>query len=97
MGWWDFRLNRRQPRGWVDSSVYEIGDHGQYLDAVYLRGALLFRDVRAAMGTAPFLAALQEYAAAYGGKTATGPQLWEMLERHSPTPLAAVRARYVRT
>jgi hypothetical protein len=49
------------------------------------------------MGAEPLLAALQEYATAYGGKIATGPQLWETLERHSPTPLAALRARYVRT
>jgi aminopeptidase N len=94
--WWDFRVYRLQPRGWVDSSVYDFSNVNTYINSVYLRGVLFLRDLRALMGAAALEAALREYATTYDGRIATAGDLWALLERHSPVSLYPLRARYFR-
>lgn len=95
--WWDFRVRRFRPRGWVDSSVYEFSSLRAYIDSVYLRGALFFQDLRAYMGEGALEAALREYARTYDGQIATAEKLWAIVERHSTAPLDLLRARYFRS
>jgi hypothetical protein len=94
--WWDFRVHRFQPRGWVDSSVYEFSSARAYINSVYLRGVLFFRDLRAHMGEAALVTALRDYASAYDGQIATASALWQVLDRHSAISLQPVHARYFR-
>ncbi len=95
--WWEFRVHRFRPRGWVDSSVYEFSSLRAYIDSVYLRGVLFLQDLRAHMGKDALEAALREYARTYDGRIATAEALWAMVEKHSTAPLHPLRARYFRS
>jgi aminopeptidase N len=95
--WWDFRVHRFRPRGWVDGSVYEFSSLRAYIDSVYLRGVPFFKDLRAHMAKGALEAALREYAHRYDGQIATAGSLWTIVEKHSTVSLHALRARYFRS
>lgn len=60
--WWQFRVNRFEPTGWVDSTIYEFDRFRQYVNTVYLRGVLLLHEMRRQAGDELFFAFLREYA-----------------------------------
>jgi hypothetical protein len=92
--WWDFRVTRFKPAGWVNSSVYDFAAFRPYVNAVYLRGALFLRDLRAAMGDAVFFDFLQRYRAAQSGRVATSNDFWSLLETYNVPDLTRLRAAY---
>lgn len=92
--WWDFRVARFKPTGWVNSSVYDFDAFRPYVNAVYLRGALFLRDLRAAMGDAAFFDFWQRYRAAQSGRVATADDVWALLESYNTPGLAQLRAAY---
>lgn len=65
--WWTYRVNYYQPRGWVDTSIYNPhGDqepYRSYRDAVYLNGAVFFDELRKTIGETEFFAFLKTYIA----------------------------------
>ncbi|MCB0204711.1 MAG: hypothetical protein KDI55_22350 [Anaerolineae bacterium] len=60
--WWNFRANRFQPTGWVNSTIYEHQTFRPYVDAVYLRGAKFLQSLRDRVGETEFRELLQMYA-----------------------------------
>jgi hypothetical protein len=92
--WWDFRVLRFKPSGWVNSSVYDFDAFRPYVNAVYLRGTLFLRDLRAAMGDAAFFDFLQHYRAAQSGRVATAVDWWTLLQSYNEPDLARLRAAY---
>ena len=89
--WWIFRLDEFRPLGGnVDDSVYDHSGYRPYVNAIYLRGAELMRDLRAAMGDEVFLEALRAYVERYDGQVATGEGLIEVLEEYSDEDLGAI-------
>lgn len=94
--WWNFRVARFKPGGWVNASVYDFDAFRPYVNAVYLRGALFLRDLRAAMGDAAFFDFMQRYRAAQSGRVATASDFWELLQNYDVSSLAQLRAAYFR-
>jgi len=92
--WWDFRVTRFKPAGWVNSTVYDFAAFRPYVNAVYLRGALFLRDLRAAMGDAAFFDFLRRYRAAQSGRVAEARDFWSLLETYDVPNLARLRAAY---
>jgi hypothetical protein len=92
--WWDFRVTRFKLTGWVNSSVYDFNAFRPYVNAVYLRGALFLRDLRAAMGDAAFFDFLQRYRVAQSGRVAEAHDFWSLLETYNVPDLARLRAAY---
>jgi hypothetical protein len=92
--WWSFRVTRFNPTGWVNSSVYDYDAFRPYVNAVYLRGALFLRDLRAAMGDAAFFDILRRYRAAQSGRVATASDIWSLLQTYNVPNLAALRSAY---
>jgi hypothetical protein len=74
--WWDFRIRRFAPQGYVDSTIYDLPEFRPYVNAVYLRGALFLSELRAAMGDEAFFAFLRRYVAANRGRIATRADFW---------------------
>jgi hypothetical protein len=52
--WWNYRVNRYQPAGWVDSTIYDFRSFRPYVNAVYLRGALFLQALRGTLGDQAF-------------------------------------------
>lgn len=83
--WWNFRVNQYSPQGYVDSTVYDFGSNREYINAVYLRGALMLDSLRTDLGTDAFFELLADYAAAGNGRIASPDLFWSLL---TPAQLA---------
>lgn len=94
--WWDFRVNRLSPEGYVDSSVYEFSSRRAYINAVYLRGTRLLHDLRNDLGTDAFFDWLRRYADAGSGRLMRPDHLWELLTPEQMQATQATRKRYLR-
>jgi hypothetical protein len=97
--WWrQVRVLYYQPRGFIDDSIYNPHQEAQpyraYRDAVYLNGALFLDELRAAVGDEAFFATLQDYAARFRGKVATGADFFAVLADHSMVDLKQLKQRY---
>ena len=77
--WWDFRVNTYNPAGYVDTPIYEFYAPRGYIDAVYLRGALMLQAVRDWLGDDAFLAWLRRYADRMHGQIAYPKDFWGAL------------------
>jgi hypothetical protein len=88
--WWQFRSDRFEPGGWVNSTIYDHRGFRGYVDAVYLRGAHFMADLRAVVGDEAFFAALREYSTTYTGQIATGEDFFAVLRTHTAVDFQAV-------
>ncbi len=94
--WWQFRVNMYQPQGYVDSGVYAFQSLRQYIDAVYLRGALMLQAIREAIGDQAFYAWLRAYATSGSDRIATPLDLWQAMTPADYARTADIRAKYLR-
>lgn len=92
--WWDWRVIRFKPTRWVNASVYDHSAFRPYVNAVYLRGALFLRDLRAAMGDAAFFDFIRRYRTAQSGRVATASDFWGLLQEYNVPNLGRLRAAY---
>ncbi len=92
--WWDYRVNRFSPGGWVNTTVYDYQNFRSYVNAVYLQGALFLKDLRELVGNDIFFMALKEYTLDRSGKLATADSFLNAVKRLSKADLQPVTARY---
>lgn len=94
--WWDFRVNRLLPEGFVDSTVYEFTSRRAYINAVYLRGVLMLQDLRQALGDDVFFGWLNRYASTGSGQVMSPDDLWSLLTPEQLERTAGIRERYLK-
>jgi aminopeptidase N len=94
--WWAFRVRQRQPRGFVDASVYEYWDFRAYVNAVYLRGALMLQEIRDVVGTQTFFEWLRAYFEIGQSKIVTPENFWGAMKRADYLRTGEIRIRYLR-
>lgn len=96
--WWANRINLDNPRGWVNSSVYNARGAPQsyedYRSAVYLNGAYFLHDLRQAAGDEAFFAFLKDYTARFAGDIAFSGDFFALLAQHTQADLTPVLDRY---
>ncbi len=92
--WWEFRVHRFEPSGWVNSTVYDYDQFRPYVNAVYLRGALFLEELRKQMGDQAFLAFLRDYAARGACRQVTSVDFFAALSQHTNLDLSELTARY---
>jgi aminopeptidase N len=92
--WWDFRVARFEPAGWLDSSIYDHEDFRSYVDAVYLRGALFLHQVRGLIGDEAFMALLRDYVEGGAYDQATGEDFFYLLEKHDSADMKLLMQEY---
>jgi hypothetical protein len=97
--WWSFRvdsfLNAENGFPPVDSPVFAFSSSRAYINAVYLRGARLFHQLRADLGTDAFFDWLRRYAEAGAGQIADAETLWSLLSPLQLEATAVTRSRYL--
>ncbi|MEP7285129.1 MAG: M1 family aminopeptidase [Chloroflexota bacterium] len=94
--WWNFRVKSYVPQGYVDSGVYDFQNLRLYINAVYLRGALMLQEIRESIGDEAFFQWLRTYRTGQAGKIATVVDLWQAMSPGDYTKTAAIRAKYLR-
>ncbi len=96
--WWQYRIDYYNPRGWVDTSVYNpqgtLQTYQDYRNAVYLNGAHFLEDLRKLVGDEAFFAFLKAYAGQYAGKIATGDDFFDLLSQYSRADLEPLFDQY---
>lgn len=92
--WWDLRVKGYEPEGWVDATVYDFYDRQLYINATYLRGVTMMRNLRAAMGDQAFFAALREYADSGKGEIMHAADFWAVMDQYSDNDLTPVREKF---
>ncbi len=93
--WWTYRVDYYEPQGPIDGGIYQYTSARAYRDAVYLRGAYFWRDMRETVGDAAFFAFLQRYRETLAGGISTPERLFAVLEAVAPeAPWREVVERY---
>ncbi len=77
--WWSFRVTSYDPQGFVDTPVTGFDNVRSYINAVYLRGALMLQAVRDTLGDTVFFTWLHVYAERMAGQLADPSDLWGCL------------------
>jgi len=97
--WWGFRVQTFVQPGYsgnrVDSTVYEFATIREYINAVYLRGALMLDRLREALGTDVFIAWLRAYSDLGTERIVTSDDLWGLLSAEQLTQIAPIRAQFL--
>jgi hypothetical protein len=93
--WWWTRVTRFQPAGCVDGTIYDFPGFREYVNAVYLRGALMMDALRRQMGDENFLAALRELLTSGARNRITAADFFRSLNVHSGNGLADIWSEYI--
>jgi len=94
--WWEFRIDRFEPSGWVDSTIYEHKEFSPYVHAVYMRGAQFLGEVREAIGDEAFFVFLREYADLGAGRIVSAEEFLGKLTTASTFNLTPIIDKYFR-
>ncbi len=94
--WWDFRVNRLSPQGFVDSTVYEFTSRRAYINAVYLRGVKMLGDLRTELGDDVFFGWLNRYVTEGADHIMSPDQFWSLLTPEQLTRTESIRQSYLR-
>ncbi len=81
--WWNYRVNRFDPKGWVNTTIFDYAAFRPYVNAVYLRGAQFMQALRTQIGDPVFLAFLKDYAARYRQGWVSGADFFNVLGDHT--------------
>jgi hypothetical protein len=92
--WWEFRIERPGPEGWVDGTIYDHASFDSYVGAVYLRGAQFMETLRDTVGDEAFFAFLRDYATQGSQRIMTGEDFFSLLREHSDADLEDVLGVY---
>lgn len=92
--WWQWRVDRLSPQGFVDGNVYQFSTIREYINAVYLRGVRMLHEVRQALGTDEFFTLLRQYAQAGTGQLVTPDLFWSLLTPEQWEATRTIRERY---
>jgi hypothetical protein len=92
--WWNFRIDRFYPEGWVNSTIYDFTDFSPYVHAVYMRGALFLRELRAALGDDTFFVFLRDWAEQGTGEIRSTDDFFAMLQQFSSSELNMIIDQY---
>jgi hypothetical protein len=92
--WWENRLYFHEPKGWVDSTIYEAAGFYPYRDAVYLRGALFLGELRTLMGEETFLKFLRAYLERFRYRQANGDDFFNLLSEYTSEDLSDLIGTY---
>jgi hypothetical protein len=97
-GWWQKRVDFYAPQGAVNSAIYDFTAFRPYVNAVYLRGAEMLRDLRSQMGEDAFFAFLKEYFAE-GSTSDTrimhASDFWDLAEKVGGGDSSIIRSEYL--
>lgn len=96
--WWRFRVDRWQPQGPVDVTIYEFGDSPTYVHNMYGRAAHFMRELRLLLGEDAFVACLNEYYRRHQQGWATADSFFAVVSPYTtPEALRGLASQYFHT
>jgi len=92
--WWDYRVHTFTPKGWVNRDIYSFSTYRDYVNAVYLRGALFISQLREELGDEVFFRFLHTYAEKYRYQLVTEKEFFDLLTEVAGSDLQQLRQSY---
>ena len=92
--WWDYRVDKHDPKGWVNDTIYEYSEYRPYVNAVYLQGVRFLDALRSQVGDAVMFDFLHEYARTYRYQQVNSEDFFNLLESISENKFQSVLDRY---
>ncbi len=93
--WWEWRVDRFAPGGYVDSDIYEFANRRDYINAVYLRGARMLHELRQDLSDDAFFDWLRRHAEQGAGNIVTEEDFWSLLDESQLAATLETRRRYL--
>jgi hypothetical protein len=93
--WWQFRVDKYEPTGYVDTPIYDFYSPRGYINAIYLRGALMMEALRQDMGDPAFFAWLRRYGQLMHGQIADPVDFWGAMPDEQYAATKATRQKYL--
>jgi hypothetical protein len=95
--WWQYRVHRWQPTGYVDATIYDYGNSPDFVHDMYSQAAYFMRDLRAEMGEANFNSFLRAYYHQHQNQIATADDFFALAQSYSSSDLTPLVGRYFAT
>ena len=92
--WWAFRVDSKNPSGWVDSRIYDTSTFSQYVNAVYFDGAHFLQTLRDRVGEKVFFAFLRDYYTRENGRIASANDFFSILDLHNSKDISDLIKKY---
>ena len=92
--WWRRRVQRFEPAGFVDTTIYDHDGFRSYVDAVYLNGALFLQEVRDQVGDEAFRGLLQNLQHVGINELITAEDFWDLLGQQGGIEVDEIRKGY---
>ena len=92
--WWAFRVDSKNPSGWVDSRIYDTSTFSQYVNAVYFDGAHFLQALRDRIGDKIYFAFLRDYFARENGRISSANDFFSILDLHTNTDISDLIKKY---
>ena len=95
--WWQFRVDRWTPTGFVDVSIYEYADSPSFVHDMYGQSAHFLQDLREAMGEEAFKTFLRDYYQQNINQFATTDHFLNLAQTHSASDLSSLIQQYFKS
>lgn len=92
--WWQYRVHRWNPTGYVDNTIYDYTNSPDYVHDVYSQSAYFMRDLREQMNQANFNNFLWAYYEQHRQQTVTAEDFFALAQSFTTTDLTPLVARY---
>ncbi len=92
--WWAYRVNFYQPSGKIDLAIDDYPGYLPYRNAVYLRGAKFFHDLRTSVGDDVFFGFLRELYSTARDDILSPQIFWEILSNRTDVNISAIQTEY---
>ncbi|MCB9003462.1 MAG: CapA family protein [Ardenticatenaceae bacterium] len=92
--WWWYRVDRWEPSGFVDVSIYNFGTSEAFIHNMYGQAAHFVADLRARMGDVAFRSFLQAYYQENGMRFATRDDFFAAVEQFTAVDISDLIAHY---
>ncbi len=92
--WWENHIDRYNPGGSINASIYGFQNTADYIHQIYSQGARFMGDLRAFMGDAQFFAFVKAYQAYGTARIVTKDDFFTVLESYTDGDLANLVDQY---
>ncbi len=92
--WWEAHIDRWEPSGRLNRTIYDFEGTPAYIHAIYGLGAHFMAELRNLMGDEAFFTFVHNYRAAHDGELVTPADFVESAEAHSQVDLEPLFSKY---
>ncbi len=95
--WWQFRVDRWNPIGYVDDTIYDYPDSESFIHNMYGPAAHFMFDLRSLMGAVPFRQFLLDYSISNRDSFVSRDDFFAAVQSHTDAEITSLIDRYFKS